>query len=163
MPQDLSPPTAENAAVPGAQATGPSTPDALREVSRLAYLQAMGVDTYLSRSQLAGAAPTRRLVLVPRAPSPATEVVQQPSNRGEAPRKGNTAESVAATAAGLLGDALKPGSAPAKAADNAQTDTAARPQAHAVERFSVITLQMAGWLWLEETPPGDPGDARPNG
>ncbi|TDG12181.1 hypothetical protein E2F43_17710 [Seongchinamella unica] len=37
----------------------------MNEIDRLRYLQAMGVDGYVSRGQLAGALPTQRLVLVP--------------------------------------------------------------------------------------------------
>jgi len=37
----------------------------MNEIDRLRYLQAMGVDAYVSRGQLAGALPSQRLVLVP--------------------------------------------------------------------------------------------------
>ena len=36
-----------------------------QEMRRLAYLEALGVDTYVSRGQLPGAAPTLRLAIVP--------------------------------------------------------------------------------------------------
>lgn len=39
----------------------------MNELQRLTYLQAMGVDTYVSRIQLPGAAQTRRLAIVSRA------------------------------------------------------------------------------------------------
>ena len=48
-------------------------------------------------------------------------------------------------------------SKPSVAAEPSPQRAAGAPQD--VERFSLVTLQMAGWLWLEETPPGDPGDA----
>ena len=37
----------------------------MNELNRMRYLQAMGVDTYVSRGQLPGALPTSRLALVP--------------------------------------------------------------------------------------------------
>ena len=39
----------------------------MNEINRARYLQAMGIDSYVSRQQLPGAALTRRLVLVPNA------------------------------------------------------------------------------------------------
>ena len=46
----------------------------MNELDRMRYLQAMGLEAYVSRRQLPGAAPTRRLVLVP-APTAAKESV----------------------------------------------------------------------------------------
>ena len=37
----------------------------MNELKRRAYLDALGIDTYVSRGQLGGAAPTRRLAIVP--------------------------------------------------------------------------------------------------
>ena len=54
----------------------------MNELNRMRYLQAIGIDTYVSRSQLPGALPTRRLALVARqAPS-----ISAPQ-RQEAPAK----------------------------------------------------------------------------
>ena len=54
----------------------------MHELSRLAYLDAMGIDHYLSRSQLPGAAPTQRLAVVA-GPAQAQDVPPHPpSDRG---------------------------------------------------------------------------------
>ncbi len=48
----------------------------MNEPNRMRYLQAMGIDAYVSRSQLPGALPTRRLALVARQ-APASAVPQR--------------------------------------------------------------------------------------
>ena len=56
----------------------------MNELNRMRYLQAMGIDAYVSRAQLPGAAPTRRLALVARQ-APATAVPPAPEPTKTAP------------------------------------------------------------------------------
>jgi hypothetical protein len=104
---------------------------------RSVYLQAMGVDTYVSRCQLPGAAETRRLAIVRavRAPLAQTGV-------------GQLAETAPArqplSPAGLTRiETVKAAPAPAVAA--------VRPGAgNLPSRFSLAAISCGGWLWLEE-------------
>jgi len=101
---------------------------------RSVYLQAMGIDSYVSRRQLPGAAESRRLAILQPAPSPAAAVpvaaarpVRRPAAPAEIPRM----------------DVGKPARA------SAVRET--RPvQADPAPRFSLAAISCGGWLWLEE-------------
>ncbi|MEE4146823.1 MAG: hypothetical protein V2I26_18605 [Halieaceae bacterium] len=108
----------------------------MNELRRLVYLQALGVDGYVSRSQLPGAAATRRLAIVPASPG-------------------------AQAIAGKLKEPATPGRQPVPAIAMPRVETAAgAPVAAAVEalptrdqqalRFSLAAVTCGGWLWLEE-------------
>ena len=60
----------------------------MNELRRMAYLDAMGVDAYVSRGQLAGAALTRRLVIVP------ARTATAPAAQSRIPAAGGTAAAV---------------------------------------------------------------------
>ncbi|QFU74858.1 hypothetical protein EY643_03950 [Halioglobus maricola] len=66
-----------------------SAETAAAEIRRMHYLQAMGVETYVSRRQLPGAAPSQRLTIIPAAaaaPVPATpQHESHVAKRGPAP------------------------------------------------------------------------------
>ena len=107
-----------------------------QEMRRLAYLDALGVDTYVSRGQLPGAAPTRRLAIVP----PAHPV--QPAGRPE---------SIAQPATPPM-PRLNAGQ-PARSSqlDNAVSATAVTPASSVdVPRFSLTAIEAGNWLWVEE-------------
>lgn len=112
----------------------------MNELRRMAYLDAMGIDSYVSRSQLPGAGPTRRLAIV-RSLSPAHSTapslgVEAPvAPRPEAPQmpRIDSGSDKNRTAA-----ASKPAVAPAPLAPNA------------VPRFSLTSIICGGWLWLED-------------
>ncbi len=104
---------------------------------RSVYLQAMGVDSYVSRRQLPGAAASRRLAILPPAPSPTAlaaagpvadpKPVRRPAAPAEMPRM----------------DVGKPAPAPVV--------RETRPvQADPAPRFSLAAISCGGWLWLEE-------------
>jgi len=105
----------------------------MHELTRLAYLQVLGIDSYVSRGPLAGAAATRRLVAVrqsaradrqsPRAELPAS--ADSPVTDGAIPRRAQEAPAVSAEAA-----------------------VAAAP-ARAVPRCSFAAVVAGRWLWLE--------------
>ena len=109
----------------------------MNELKRLAYLQALGIDGYVSRGQLPGAAVTRRLAIVP-ARSAAQPVVEQSRESASPGRRSQT---------------------PAIEMPRVET-AAAAPVATAVEprpardkqalRFSLAAVTCGGWLWLEE-------------
>lgn len=112
------------------------------ELRRLAALDAMGIQAYISREQLPGAAITRRLAIVRSAPVP----MAQPSPR-------LPESSAAARQAPVTGDApaitrLPKIEVPAPAPMSrraAKTAPSATPL-----RFSLAAVVAGGWLWLEE-------------
>ena len=115
----------------------------MNELKRRAYLDALGIDTYVSRGQLGGAAPTRRLAIVPAA---------SPVGRGDgfgafeegARVSPDPAEPLGSDAARLPQIDTAP-VAPAPAA------AVATPRLEAtVPRFSLAAIVAGGWLWLEE-------------
>ena len=110
----------------------------MNELRRSAYLQAMGVDSYVSRTQLPGAAVTRRLAIIavpfeglaPAVEEATTRPIPMPAveieGRGRATRKAAT-------------DAPRsPEPAPR-----------AEPTKH-VPRFSLAAVVAGDWLWLED-------------
>lgn len=63
----------------------------MNEIKRTLYLQAMGIDSYVSRHQLPGAAPIRRLALVHPNPAPsareAPSELEQPAAQAQQPQR----------------------------------------------------------------------------
>jgi hypothetical protein len=109
------------------------------EIRRMAYLDAMGIDAYVSRAHLPGAAVTRRLAIIPK-------------------------RSTAVAGASMLAPAASPVEpAPSKVTPQVpRIDSAARKpqpssvaaatpqQQEEVSRFSLIAIVTGGWLWLED-------------
>jgi hypothetical protein len=110
----------------------------MHELTRLAYLDAMGIDTYVSRKQLPAAAPSRKLRVVRRSAPPITPPV---------------GDSGAAALKASLGDASP---APVPTMDTAQAETPATAGATGADIpvFSVVAVQLGGCYWLDEIPPG---------
>jgi hypothetical protein len=113
----------------------------MNELRRMAYLDAMGIDAYVSRAQLAGAAVTRRLVIVP-APTTAA-----PAMQSGMPAAGDTAAAIdpvpqVAVRVPQIDKAEKAPVAPKVAATV--------PRKDAVPPFSLVAISAGGWLWLEE-------------
>jgi hypothetical protein len=99
----------------------------MHELTRLAYLNAMGIDSYVPRCPLPAAAPSRRLQLIRRlAPSPDPE---RPT---------------------------VPVAAQRKASLTATDSTPVVPTQAAAEMpvFSLAAVGLGGWYWLDEIPPG---------
>jgi hypothetical protein len=111
----------------------------VNEIQRLAYLDAMGIDSYVSRVALPGAAPSRRLRIVRRELAQAQR--EHPQEVGE-------------TASAVLRSKLD-GEAPSrrpKPVPDAGVETPA-PAAD-IPIFSVAAVTLAGMYWLDEIPPG---------
>ena len=103
----------------------------MNELRRMAYLDALGVDSYVSRVQLPGAAATRRLAIV------------TASNRQE------LAASVV-----VIPEPLRSPTAlvaePARSAQVSAEASASSQQSEPVPRFSLTAIVAGDWLWLEE-------------
>ena len=105
----------------------------MNELRRMAYLEAMGIPGYVSRSQLPGAATTRRLTVVSSRPcEPAgmpipTEAIAPGPAEIPVPRVDSVPRTAAraAVSAGLVSPAEVP-------------------------HFSLAAVVSGGWLWLEE-------------
>lgn len=120
-------------------------------INRALYLAAMGVDSYVSRYPLPGAAPTRRLAIRSQSVSPAAAVqapktatlstapaASAPPRREKPPLSARElpedSAPVAATASGEMGVA---GTVPAETAQD-------------VPIFSLAASFVGGWYWLDE-------------
>jgi hypothetical protein len=107
----------------------------------MAYLDAMGIDAYVSRGQLAGAAVTRRLVIVP------ARTAAAPAAQSRMPAAGGTVAAVdpvpqVAARIPQIDNAEKPPAAPKVAAAATRQD--------AVPQFNLVAITAGDWLWLEE-------------
>ena len=106
----------------------------MNELRRLAYLEALGVDGYVSRSQVPGAAVTRRLAILPAAPTvapqgkePASQQRRQAPPPIEMPRVETAAVApVAKLVEPVLAREYQP------------------------LNFSLAAVTCGGWLWVEE-------------
>jgi hypothetical protein len=106
----------------------------MHELTRLAYLDAMGIDSYVPRGALPAAAPSRHLELIRRA-----ELVAPPDNASAQLRASLGAEP------DRQGESLaSTDSEPAVST----SDTAEMPV------FSLAAVGLGGWYWLDEIPPG---------
>ena len=105
--------------------------DAAREIRRQTYLHALGLDQYVSRRSLPGAAETRRFCI---------DVPQSVPAHAEHTRRDETAAPPA-----MPPVFEKPGQAPEVAVQPARP-----PQPGAIEQFRIAAVQAGGWLWLED-------------
>jgi hypothetical protein len=128
----------------------------MNELRRMAYLDALGIDSYVSRSQLPGAAPTRRLALAFACPATDPGVagdaagvrVAPPAPHSTGIRPVSNAvgrQQQAVVAAARTGDSLPPGAAaPGVVAPGVVAPGEVAP------RFSLVAMVAGDWLWLEE-------------
>ncbi|MEP5569951.1 MAG: hypothetical protein ABJN62_19075 [Halioglobus sp.] len=105
----------------------------MNEINRARYLQAMGIDSYVSRHQLAGAAPTRRLALVSNTPTPAVS---------------ETLSNQAASVAGVPPQMPTLELARDKPAPKSTPKNSQKPPSTAV-RFSLAAVFSGGIAWVE--------------
>ena len=108
----------------------------MHELSRLAYLDAMGIDHYLSRSQLPGAAPTSRLAIV----------------RGPAETKADPPHTSidSGTTVGDVGQMPRLGKEKPRSREALGQTAAPRDSGQSLTRFSLATIVAGDWLWVED-------------
>lgn len=115
----------------------------MSELRRLQYLEAMGIESYVSRQQLPGAAVTQRLAIVPRVP-PVDAIA-------------NSAKSAPPFAEPVTGKGQRPAADMSIETPDIQTRGAASapvalgntPVQNAPINFSLAAIACGGWLWLE--------------
>ncbi len=118
----------------------------MNEVQRLAYLEAMDIQTFVSRRNLPGAAPSRRFRIA-RLPASVAAAPTPPAAKERVP----AAKERPPAALDLPELESKPKAAPAAMAPT-------RPQATDTPVFTVAASEAGGWLWVDEIPAGrDPG------
>jgi len=105
----------------------------------MAYLDAMGIDAYVSRAHLPGAAVTRRLAIVPSRP---TVAAGSPGAVPGAARVESASLQEGVQLPRIDIAARKPQPLPVTASTALQQDE--------VSHFSLIAIVAGGWLWLEE-------------
>jgi hypothetical protein len=114
----------------------------MHELTRRTFLDAMGVDSYVSRSQLPGAAVTRRLLVSRAQVASGAAVAAQLKAPPSMPKMDNIIKSAAA-----LSNSQR------KQAEPASSDAATNTTAPiSIAPFSVAAISVGGWLWLEELP-----------
>ncbi len=113
----------------------------MQEIRRMAYLEALGIDSYVSRTQLPGAALTRRLAIVATRATPVLQDAETPIARAlSAPAKQPDAGTrPVAGAVARIKDTI-----PVPLQDEES------PPGAAVPRFSLTAIVAGDWLWLEE-------------
>ena len=114
----------------------------MHELTRLAYLDAMGIDSYVPRVQLPAAAPSRHLQVIRRA-SPKPEA-ESPA----APRAVNASAQLKASLGATTGPARA-----SRAAIDSEPAVSVHDDAE-MPLFSLAAVGLGGWYWLDEIPPG---------
>lgn len=112
----------------------------MNELRRMAYLEALGVDGYVSRSQLPGAAQSRRLAVV----TPTSRTAQgNPPGLPDATENPLPWDTLAGAAANAR---VRPAAA---AANSRPVRAQPRRQGESLPRFSLAAIVAGDWLWLE--------------
>ena len=113
--------------------------DNVNELRRMAYVQAMGIDTYVSRTQLPGAGRTQRLAIARRSPDALADVSVDAGPR----------DALSPDRAVLMPDLDPPVLATAPATAVAPGGQRPRQAASPTIRFSLALIRAGDWLWLE--------------
>jgi len=111
----------------------------MHELRRRAYLDTLGIESYVSRVQLSGAAPSQRLMVVRRPPLAETPVKIKPLAKGAAPLI-----AVELGAAGGEKPQIKSTTA------NPAQEISGKKQAESIPAFAIAAIACGGWLWVEE-------------
>lgn len=117
----------------------------MHELTRLAYLDAMGIDSYVPRGPLPAAAPSRHLQVIRR--QPAAPDAERPAVPVAVPPVNASAQLKASLGAVTEQSRIS----------RATTDSEpAIPSQAAAEMpvFSLAAVGLGGWYWLDEIPPG---------
>jgi hypothetical protein len=113
----------------------------MNELRRMAYLNALGVDCYVSRTQLPGAAVTRRLAIV--VPSGKIPTAQARIEDGRAVKASSPMPGEGIIRPDFGVDTRKAATAIAPAPE-------VLPSSEPVPRFSLCIIAAGDWLWLED-------------
>ncbi|MDG2046722.1 MAG: hypothetical protein P8J79_05840 [Halioglobus sp.] len=105
----------------------------MHELRRMAYLDVMGVDSYVSRAQLPGAAATRRLAIVTASKTQQLAVATAPESLHVAQ---NSEPALVAQ--------------PSHTAEGTVDASAPLQRSESLSRFSLTAIIAGDWLWLEE-------------
>ncbi len=123
----------------------------MNELRRMAYLDAMGIDSYVSRGQLPGAAPTRRLAVVPVRTEPASNPSPPVSKSAAAPAPAEAGEHLAQAQAALR---TVPPITPPDEAGTGESPAAPRAATEGkrstLPQFNIAAVVANGYLWVEE-------------
>jgi hypothetical protein len=117
----------------------------MNELRRMAYLEALEIDCYVSRAQLPGAALTRRLAIVP---APVETVVAE----GRVDSPGAPKAAVPPVSPMQQEGVTRPDFGPGLRGASATVESPREPLpgGEPVPRFSLSTIIAGDWLWLEE-------------
>jgi hypothetical protein len=117
----------------------------MHELTRLAYLDAMGIDSYVPRGPLPAAAQSRRLRVIRRAlPGLDSELSTKPAAAPPANVSAQLKASLSAPAVPSRAGGTPTDSEPAVIS----------PAAVDMPVFSLAAVGLGGWYWLDEIPPG---------
>jgi len=114
----------------------------MNELMRMAYLDALGIDSYVSRTQLPGAAVTRRLAIVPSLPVASARkpgILSEAQSVPTVSRREEAGSRVGSGGRAQIDSAVRPSS----------TMQEASQRGSSVPRFSLIAIVAGDWLWLE--------------
>ncbi len=112
----------------------------MSSLSHLAYLQALDIPSLVSRRDLPGAAPTRRLQLARKLPA-------------------TPARAAAPDLAALSADLQRPAATNVPPAEAAAKPAAAVMPSADTPVFSIAATSAGGWFWVDEVPAGrEPGE-----
>ncbi|MBT4518677.1 MAG: hypothetical protein HOC23_01625 [Halieaceae bacterium] len=113
----------------------------MHELRRRACLNDLGIASYVSRSQLPGAAITRRLALVTRTQEQSVDFAFPERSASALQQSGILSENTL-SGAGAPAEGVEPG----PGVDQGK----ASQQAVQIQPFSIGAILAGGWLWLEE-------------
>jgi len=122
----------------------------MNELTRMAYLEAMGVDSYISRAQLPGAAMTRRLVLVPHGAKTAGIAATTGTAAAPAPQQERPAEKIQSALPMPALDAARPRPKRPEPESDSEPAVQTASQSSPLARFSLTAIVAGNWLWLED-------------
>jgi hypothetical protein len=125
------------------------------ELRRMAYLEALGVDCYVSRGQLPGAAPTRRLAVISGSAGAAgaASMISGSLLAGSVPRVPSSTVPASINDLQSSLDTIASGDKSANPPTPGPTPTPMRegqPVEVSLPRFSLAAIVVGNWLWLEE-------------
>lgn len=123
----------------------------MNELLRSQYLGAMGIDSYISRRQLPGAANTRRLVIVPTIVTREQQV--PPAAEVSDGRVASPADAVTKLPMQQIADFSRASSVAVRPAESEveKSQVSTQPISSQV-RFSLAAVIVGGCIWLEELP-----------